>query len=262
VLTQHAYDLILGKTASPHRSSPSDELTYQWHDFRGARQRTSAQKAEEEKQWKERKRPVDRRDRSYGVPWRAIEAAVMTPTLVSTDASSTAIVERWRTSAGRMLPKSIGIVTVLPTSNELREMIDRRLHLSRNLHRAERIALDEVITRWQRGYADIRLPRLKDAQAFVSLLNVMGFARKEVELSLTSVHGRGMTSQDIHDFMTDRSIQPRLAGRSGWRGSLVVRFRPAGVARPILAAQACRMALLILAIDLYARRPLANTLRA
>jgi hypothetical protein len=38
VLTQHAYDLILGKTASPHRSSPSDELTYQWHDFRGARQ--------------------------------------------------------------------------------------------------------------------------------------------------------------------------------------------------------------------------------
>jgi hypothetical protein len=39
VLTQHAYDLILGKTASPHRSSPSDELTYQWHDFRGARHR-------------------------------------------------------------------------------------------------------------------------------------------------------------------------------------------------------------------------------
>ncbi|WP_206433299.1 hypothetical protein, partial [Sphingomonas sp. S-NIH.Pt15_0812] len=38
VLTQHAYDLILGKTASPHRSSPSDELTYQWHVFRGARQ--------------------------------------------------------------------------------------------------------------------------------------------------------------------------------------------------------------------------------
>jgi hypothetical protein len=30
-------DLILSKTASPHRSSPSDELTYQWHDFRGAR---------------------------------------------------------------------------------------------------------------------------------------------------------------------------------------------------------------------------------
>jgi hypothetical protein len=42
VLTQHAYDLILGKTASPHRSSPSDELTYQWHDFRGARQARSS----------------------------------------------------------------------------------------------------------------------------------------------------------------------------------------------------------------------------
>ncbi|WP_419807686.1 ATP-binding protein [Sphingomonas sp.] len=36
VLAQHANDLILGKSASPHRSSPSDELTYQWHDSRGA----------------------------------------------------------------------------------------------------------------------------------------------------------------------------------------------------------------------------------
>jgi DNA invertase Pin-like site-specific DNA recombinase len=42
MLAQHAYDLILGKSASPHRSSPSDELTYQWHDFRGARQRFSS----------------------------------------------------------------------------------------------------------------------------------------------------------------------------------------------------------------------------
>jgi transposase len=39
MLAQHPNDLILGKTASPHRSSPSDELTYQWHDFRGAGQR-------------------------------------------------------------------------------------------------------------------------------------------------------------------------------------------------------------------------------
>lgn len=37
VLTPHPYDLILGKTASPHRSSPYDELTYLWHDFRAAR---------------------------------------------------------------------------------------------------------------------------------------------------------------------------------------------------------------------------------
>jgi hypothetical protein len=39
MLAQHANDLILGKSASPHHSSPSDELTYQWHDFRGARQK-------------------------------------------------------------------------------------------------------------------------------------------------------------------------------------------------------------------------------
>jgi hypothetical protein len=38
MLAQHANDLILGKSASPHHSSPSDELTYQWHDFWGAGQ--------------------------------------------------------------------------------------------------------------------------------------------------------------------------------------------------------------------------------
>jgi hypothetical protein len=36
MLAQHPNDLILGKSTSPHRSSPSDELTYQWHDFWGA----------------------------------------------------------------------------------------------------------------------------------------------------------------------------------------------------------------------------------
>ncbi|WP_207893459.1 hypothetical protein, partial [Sphingomonas sp. PP-CE-1G-424] len=36
MLAQHANDLILGKSASPHHSSPSDELTYQWHDLWGA----------------------------------------------------------------------------------------------------------------------------------------------------------------------------------------------------------------------------------
>ncbi|WP_211091135.1 hypothetical protein, partial [Sphingomonas sp. S2M10] len=38
MLPQHPNDLILGKSASPHRSSPSDELTYQWHEFWGAGQ--------------------------------------------------------------------------------------------------------------------------------------------------------------------------------------------------------------------------------
>ena len=36
MLAQHANDLVLGKSASPHHSSPSDELTYQWHEFWGA----------------------------------------------------------------------------------------------------------------------------------------------------------------------------------------------------------------------------------
>ena len=38
MLAQHANNLFLGKSASPHHSSPSDELTYQWHDFWGAGQ--------------------------------------------------------------------------------------------------------------------------------------------------------------------------------------------------------------------------------
>jgi hypothetical protein len=37
MLSQHTNDLIFGKSASPHHSPPSDELTYQWHDFWGAR---------------------------------------------------------------------------------------------------------------------------------------------------------------------------------------------------------------------------------
>ncbi len=41
----HPNDLILGKSASPHHASPADELTYQWHDFWGARHRLSRQKA-------------------------------------------------------------------------------------------------------------------------------------------------------------------------------------------------------------------------
>ncbi|MDP1640310.1 MAG: hypothetical protein Q8L61_05270 [Hyphomicrobium sp.] len=38
MLAQNTNDLLFGETASPHRSSPSDKLTYQWHEFRGAGQ--------------------------------------------------------------------------------------------------------------------------------------------------------------------------------------------------------------------------------
>lgn len=36
MLPQHTDDLILDKSASPHRSSPTNELIYQWHNFCGA----------------------------------------------------------------------------------------------------------------------------------------------------------------------------------------------------------------------------------
>lgn len=201
------------------------------------------------------------KERQYAIHWRAIEAAILTPSSVSTDRYSATAVERWRSSARQLIPKTITIATTVPSSAELRRLIDRRLCLSREPHRAERFALAVVTTRWHRGCTDIRLARLKDAEAFVSLLGVMGFAQEEVDLSLTSVRGHGMTSQDVHRFLADRRIRPRLAGRSGWRGSLVVRLRPKDVDHPILAAQACRMALLMLAIDLHANRPLSSTHR-
>jgi site-specific recombinase XerD len=205
--------------------------------------------------------PIFGRSREYGVPWRAIEASILTPALVSTDRHSAKIVERWRASARKLIPTEMAIATAVPASIELRRMIDQRLCLSRDPRRAERMALDRVLARWRRGYTDIRLSRLKDAQAFVELLAVMGFHQAEVHLELTSVRGYGMTSEDIHRFLFDRSTRPALSGRSGWRGSLIVRPRPRGIDHPVLGTRACRMALLMLAIDLDASRPFTSTRR-
>lgn len=36
MLAQHPNDLLFNRSASPHHSSASDELAYQWHKFRGA----------------------------------------------------------------------------------------------------------------------------------------------------------------------------------------------------------------------------------
>jgi hypothetical protein len=75
----------------------------------------------------------------------------------------------------------------------------------------------------------------------------MGFRRNEVRLSLTSRRAHGMSSDDVHKFLADRATAAQLAGRSGWRGSLVVQVRPSDTNQPILAARAARFALLMIA---------------
>ena len=136
-----------------------------------------------------------------------------------------------------------------PTAPEFARFVDQRLSLSRRPRTAERAVVAAVVARWQRGATDIRIKRLGDGVSFVELLGVMGFARKEIALSVTGAGGRSLSSTVIHRFLTDRSVAPHLAGRTGWRGSLVVRLQPAGLGMPILAARVCRFALMMLALD-------------
>lgn len=136
--------------------------------------------------------------------------------------------------------------------------VDRHLVLKRRPWVGEREALFRVVYRFKHGRRDIRLCRLGDAVAFVRLLDVMGFQHNEVDLALTSALGAELNSAGVRCFLNKRSEAPRLAGRSGWRGSLVVRLRPVGLERPIVAARACRFALTMLAIDLMAACPSLN----
>jgi len=160
---------------------------------------------------------------------------------------------QWRrivANGGHPWLQSASPVAPAPTRLELARFVDQRLRLARRPRRGEIKALGHVVGRFCRGRAEIRLERLRDAEAFVSLLRVMGFVPDEVQLSLSSYRGAGMSSAQIHNFLQDRSTFPSLAGRAGWRGSLIVRLRPKGLDQPILAAKAVRFALTVLAVDL------------
>lgn len=202
------------------------------------------------------KRTVVADQRGYAVPWREIMAVVNVKpsTFVGTpDEPDRAM--GWRSAAlWAEPPKHAGKARLLvPPTDELAQLVDDRLCLDRRPRRREVIALQEISARWRRGRTDIVLHRLADAEAFVTLLVAMGFTKAEIVLSLTSVRGLRMSSADVHRFLQDRSVAPGLAGRVGWRGSLVVRLKPAGVDAPILGARACRLALMLLAIDLTSR---------
>jgi integrase len=136
-----------------------------------------------------------------------------------------------------------GAQPALPAAVEYARFVDQLLHLSRRPTRAEGEALGLVVERFRAGRHDIRLRRLRDAEAFVRLLGVMGLNVGEVRLSLTSGRGSGVASDQIHRFLGDRSAMPQLAGRGGWRGSMVVRLQPQGFDHPILAVKATRFAL-------------------
>lgn len=174
----------------------------------------------------------------YRVPWRQIVA--------SDDVNPWADAERrFAPVGGRRL--GAGALA----SAEHAQFVDQRLHLARHLRRDEKTALEIIVRSFRRGRHEMQLSRLGDAEAFVRLLGVMGFATAEIELSLTSRRGYGMTSGDVHRFLADRATARRLAGRGGWRGSLVVRLRPAEIGQPILVARAVRFALTVLAIDTF-----------
>jgi len=157
---------------------------------------------------------------------------------------STSFHLQWRDALGGHNADDLAGAPVVP---ELIRFVDRRLQLERRLRSDERVALAEVMRRYDRGRTDIRLKRLRDAEAFVRLLRVMGFRETEINLSVTGKAGGGMPSAQVHRFLQDRSTTPHLAGRSGWRGSLVVRLSPKGLRHPILSARACRFALATLA---------------
>jgi hypothetical protein len=147
-------------------------------------------------------------------------------------------VVRWRTNA---------TAADAPKTRELCRLVDQRLTLSRRPRVTELRALAAIVDRWERGHSDIRLRRLGDACAFVELLGIMGFHRQEVHLSLTSRRALGMPSSDVHRFLADRATAPHLAGRSGWRGSLVVQLRARDTEQPILTGRAVRFALRMVA---------------
>jgi hypothetical protein len=199
--------------------------------------------------------PPRRRQRApetvYQVHWRAVVAVANAPIEEQRTSGQDADVDRWRSAAEWMVPRhwlKDGRLPA-PATPQLCRYVDQHLLLSRPVRRREVIALREIVYRWRAGNSDIRLPRLTDAAAFVGLLAIMGFAEDEVDLSLTSLRARGMTSRDIHRFLGDRRSAPHLKGRSGWRGALVVKVRPKNLDQPILTAYATRLALLTLAID-------------
>jgi site-specific recombinase XerD len=160
--------------------------------------------------------------------------------------------ESYRVPWRRLVAQGDARLPAAPTEVEHARLVDEMSQLSRRPRRDERDALDRVVTRFQAGRSDIRLHRLRDAEAFVRLLTVMGFKADNLHLSLTSIRGRGISSSEVHRFLEDRSTMRALAGRAGWRGSLIIRAQPEWDVGPIIAAKLARFALTALHLDLTA----------
>ena len=181
------------------------------------------------------------------VPLRLLCASVEGRPSTRIDASTA---NRWRSNAAHFLPhgKSLSCLRDAAMSKPaLERFVEARLKLSNRLTNVERNALSAVVERWRAGMMNPRLPQLGTAQTLVGILAKMGFKEEEIELSLTSKHGRGLTSGHVHAFLKDTSTIPNLAGAK-WSGSVGVSFQPCGLDNRNLTASACRFALLVLAI--------------
>ena len=192
-----------------------------------------------------RHRSIQRVARPYVVPWRAVLAAS------AGTASETAhrlrvepeVVERWRRNA-----ECYGLASIaVPADTEAVGFIDARLSLARRPRKPETNALQHAVLALAR-HREVRVKRLGDARAFVRLLGVMGFAPGDVVLKLTSGWVKHLSSEQVHAFFAGDGTAYNMSGRWGWRGSLIVRFRPVDAGGPVTGQRACWFTLMMLAI--------------
>lgn len=188
----------------------------------------------------------------YVVPWRLI-AALASQGFAGdlADAVGHERVRHWQAQIEghrRHWPSLLAYLQA-PDSRKQRLLLDRLPTLPCPLSQPERRAL--AAARWSvlRREGRIRLKRLADARAFATLLRLMGFRDKEVDLQVTNLSQASFPHGRVKAFLFGEITVPELTGRHGWRGSLIVRFRPADGVNPRLFARTCRTALMMLALD-------------
>ncbi len=187
--------------------------------------------------------PGERMDRGYRVPWRTIIGAIQGTGIIPSEVGA-ADVARWR--RGKDL---LDLAGEMPAGLALQALVEQRLSLSRPIRDAERRALEGVLSRWRRGAVDVRLMRLEDARAFITLLEIMGFKDDDITLRLTSKKAADMSAESVRRFLAKPQASSDLYGRWGWRGSLVVQFRLPEFGAVAAPAHAVRFALVVLGID-------------
>lgn len=187
-------------------------LTAQMVDIELPQRRAAAKARREEQKSVGKAKPKPCQPVDHYVPWRGVIAHV--------EAIGTLRPDMTREDQQIARLSEIEAIRKGLPDGDLQSFVDQRLRLSRKPRRAEIAALVEVVRRFRQGHTDIRLARLQDAEAFVRLLGIMGFARSEIQLAHTGWAGKILTSDRLHAFLADRSTAPGLSGRWGGGGHL------------------------------------------